>query len=712
MNRPHTVPTWHNKTFISQREAVMKRQNFRGGAHLHKHRRRHLGTRNTTSDSQRRKLMSHGGDAVVFNVSHYANNNSFRVSQVFSKNESTVVQIRYSTGKSVVPIFMMPHHGIAVLESLWETFQTVNNPCLLNNGVTTLCCVSELVKRYHISHKYVQVSKWLCPGGVASTAATIAIPVFHESTSDYETPGDAITQAKSLFEGVPSTGSPSWVQLGSHNTLDGLHDVQLILPDDFVIKHSLVQEWDMETQVHRFFVGVTFSELQVTSTLHNSAALSVITLFRNISSGQVSATLVTENAISSIQDVHTVISTRTINGNTYFFATIRVVTDHTMGISDLLLHPDTIRYAVGLKDIGVREHIVSAHGEDSWDKPCTYADVLADASLLDVNELCSPLYGNHTMEVTVPIGVNLFHDMPAASGFVLHIKMKTENSILTVQVPIDTSSTRRHTHDMQSIVASDLSGRQFALRAGITDMGFHESYPMHPIPLPVVWNDPSFVVSGSVWCIKQEDTDHKHSILGMATPGVTVEDLYVFEFAPGSDSLSTVDAERFLLAAVAAGVKLQMALASLRLFTPTSYPYAQLKLDISLANSLCDRSLSSAAPCTWSNPIIQETISETDLNRIHLHDGTQNSTELTKEWLVDQLERDTKVLLVAPGHPDYVAPIYDEHWEDSAIVNKFMHQQTQRTLFLHPDPTVETAQTTRDNIPVLVVVVALLRPIQ
>jgi hypothetical protein len=413
--------------------------------------------------------------------------NTFSVEQVVDTSSQLLVRVRYSTAHDVVPIFMLPHYGVQSHASLWDTFYNEGNPCMVNNGITTLCCISSLVERYHISSEYKSISRWMCPAGVAHTAASIAIPPLQELAAAAAVAAESSTSTvhaslTGLFPQHRSRDAGAEVRMGAYNGVGGQHAVELLMSRKFIKEHSLLRHGNyssMETdwatvapelEIYRFFVGVTFSQLQHTATISSSSALSVIALIRNSSSNDLVASVVTRNAPSAIEDVVlTLHATPATTPNRVFFARVEVQSSTVSGLRESTIDKDSVRYTLGLAGLGVAAEppepdteSIGELDEGSWYRPCDFVDEMAElVGVVDgtINELmvdgvplCSvqeehiappPRVGDFneaerlSLSVLLPLGFNL--PVYPGSPYVLYVKYDTQNSQVTSQLSLDSA---------------------------------------------------------------------------------------------------------------------------------------------------------------------------------------------------------------------------------------------------------------------------------
>jgi hypothetical protein len=557
---------------------------------------------------------------------NHTNTNTFYVSQVHNVDSFVAVSLSYSTGKSVMPVFMLPRINVNSQEDIWDTFDKSSNPCLLNNGVTSLCCIATLVEKYHVSENYKNFSQWMCPNGSANTAATAAIAALYNATVDTKPYGDKIhTYVQNLFPGYDVNEQDSWVQKGIGDSEDGLHAVQLMLSDDFITNHSLLRQWDQDVEISRFFVGVTFSELQHTSKVHNSAALSVLALFRNTTSNKIIGNVITKDAASSIQDISTKIYTTVDGGNMYFFAEIRLRTCLVLDLLERYIDLSSVRYAIGTYEDGVTGEFVSDAGGMSWYYPCPFK-VMSELSFPEDLELCMPQADDIHLSITIPIGTNIITSVSNGATFILYIKFETENSIVTSQVDLNDvvlypyrSSTTRSVDNADVITPPALLSK-LSFGYGLTDNGFEGTSEMHVVPMHSNMMNHSVVVMGIAGSIITGAVDYKHALIGLSLDGVIVDDVFTFHFLPHPGNHTKLERQRWTLAAVAAANNLQQAILRDEVFTPTTDPSPRLNPDVRMLDILCDSTEYSLASCQWRNPVIDEQISDDDIDTVSLYD--------------------------------------------------------------------------------------------
>ena len=638
-NNAHTMSneqissTWKNKSITSPllfRRWKNPKPYLKSGIHLHL-KDKPVVQSNSTIYRQARRLLHESTSA-------YIDANLFHVSHVHDVDSFVAVSVAYSTGDSVMPVFMLPHTSVDSQENLWNTFNKKSNPCLLNNGVTTLCCIATLVQRYHVSTNYKTISQWMCPNGVANTAATLAISTLYDATINSKSDGNEIhPYVKNLLPGHDTNQGYAWVQPTSGDSENGLHNIQLMLSYDFIAKHSLLRQWDENIMIYRFFVGVTFSELQRTSKIHNSVALSVITLFRNITSNKIIANVITKDAASSIEDVFTTMYTKQNGGNLYFFAKIRLRTSSEFGLPERYINTTSMRYAIGLYENGVTDQ--------PWYHPCEFTQEISKLSLTTKTDLCVPRdEENDHLSIIVPLGANLIDGISNGAPFVLYMKFETENSIVTSQLHLKDvvlypyRNTNTVVDDAYVIAPPELLSK-VSFGYGLTDYGFEGTSAMHVVPTPINMVNDTIAVMSVGGSISTNAVDFKHALTGLSLTGVIVNDVFTFHLFPSPGNHTTLHNQRWLLAAVAAANNLQQAILRGALFTP-SHDHG-LNPDIDMLNNLCDSTQTSLAPCEWKNPVINEEVSDDALDTLLFHDVSSPTPAITttdaRNWINENI---------------------------------------------------------------------------
>jgi hypothetical protein len=416
------------------------------------------------------------------------NTNMFHVEQVYEYGDNVMMQIHYSMSSNVIPIFMIPHPNIQEKSMLWGTFNAANNPCLLHSGVNTLCCINTLTETHKISRIYEELTQFICHGTVASTAATISVPQLYQNTG-----GDNIVDMiHTDFDGLLQDESfHSWADINEEDFTTSKHVVDLHMSREFISKHaintSIRDGLDTGIDVYRFFVGVTFSELQSSNTIQNSATLSVISLLRNSSSGELLCSLVSTDSVSSISRVHMLLYSVSQYNNTYYFMRIEIETDARLGKVETVMDPSSVRWSLGLQGGGVSAELKSRiRGE--WIHSCTFADELvflagvagnfSSTNVCQTNALVTETMT--TLSMIVPIGANLPLDM-----HVLYVKLSTDHTLVTNQMLLATAP-RYAIIDQLPREALLLQERLFLeqsqLAVGLTDTGVVKQIPLELLP--------------------------------------------------------------------------------------------------------------------------------------------------------------------------------------------------------------------------------------
>ncbi|KAJ1464993.1 hypothetical protein T484DRAFT_1757701 [Baffinella frigidus] len=563
--------------------------------------------------------------------SAYLNTNTFDVDQVYEFGDNVMVQVHYSTSSNVIPIFMFPHYNIQEKSMLWGTFNTANNPCLLRNGVTTLCCISALIKTHKISSNYEDISKFLCRDGVASTAATIAIPQLYQATEENTVAGTVHTN----FDGLLQDASfHSYANINEDDSTDGKHVVDLHMSREFISNHSRSIRDGLDTGIdlYRFFIGVTFSELQFTNTIWNSAALSVITLLRNSSSSELLCSLVSKDTLSSISHVQTLLYSVTQYSNTYYFMRIEIETDTRLGSTETAIDPASVRWSLGLQGGGVSTELQSRNKGD-WIQSCTFTHELvslagvsgdfSSANLCQTNTLVTETV--ITLSMTLPIGVNLPLDM-----HVLYTKFTTDHTVVTKQMLLAT--TPRHAIINQlpretALIQERIFLEESHLAIGLTDTGVVKQLQLELLPYQSI-DSGSIVVLGMAGSLVSNASTALGNLISLSMPiGYKIQSLFLVHFV-GSSTLSTLTASEDLHQALHLG----------ELFDPTN---GQEQL-----TDFCNNN----TICISQQVVVNETfVVETEFPPMVLYDDVSDcnitsTSEETVEWVRNKLNANADIM--------------------------------------------------------------------
>jgi hypothetical protein len=624
--------------------------------------------------------------------------NSFRVGHVQQVGSRVVVRVSYTTGDNVVPIFMLPHRNVASLERLSSTFQKRSNPCLRNGGVTTLCCITHMFDSYQISKSYGDVREYMCPGGKSHTSATVSIPLFYHASMQNRGENEVDVFIRDIIP-QPYTGEKtSWVQVGPRDREHGVNEVEFVLSDEFIAQHSIRLQNHNKIVVLRFFIGVTFTQLQKSNKIQNSAAMSVITLFRNITSSRTVASVVTQNGETSIQDVGAKLSMKTTDGVTYFFVDMHIRTHPVSGLPERNIDAESVRYVIGLDSPGVADDVSLSLGPDSWARPCDNKMVMSVLSNTSLDHLCVPVYTEDSMSVTIPVGVDildpgiLFDDNML---LVLHIQMETESSTVTAQIHLETpriiqgglqdmSPGNESTYDE----TRTLSETSFAY--GIAPDGFRHTCNTQLVPIAYPLRNDSVaimsVISNPMFATDVDDID---GVIGMNLDGITLDDLYVFQFLGPTlnDTISVT--QKTIVAATAASNHLKQEILLGKLFYPDDHPSHALHPDFDMLNQLCDVSPASKAPCRWTNAVVNDEVSQQAQDSLFILDSsTPNSAPHSKS-------AELKLLLSSKTS------------EDPDIIDDFIDDRLDKIMFFYSSATFNDLDIPTETTSLFVICVAL-----
>ena len=573
--------------------------------------------------------------------SGYLDTNTFRVEQVYEFGDTVMVQVHYSTSSNVIPIFMMPHYNIQEKSMLWGTFNAANNPCLLHNGVTTLCCISALIETHKISSNYEELTQFLCRDGVASTAATIAIPQLYQATEANAIAGVVHTALGGLLQDVSFN---SWVNINADDSTGGKHVVDLHMSREFISAHSITKSirdgLDTGIDLYRFFVGVTFSELQLSNTIRNSAALSVISLLRNSSSGELLSSLVSQDTFSSISYVQALLYSVSQHNNTYYFMRIEMETDARLGNAETAVDAASVRWSLGLHGGGVAAERQSTDTSD-WIHSCTFSDDLvslagaagafSSANLCQTNTLSTET--GTTLSMTVPIGVNLPLDM-----HVLYIKLSTDHTLVTNQMLLATAPRYAIIDQLPRAAALVeeilfLEGSQLAI--GLTDTGVVKQLQLELLPHQSA-DSGTIVALGMAGSLVSDASTALGNLISLSMPvEYKIQSLFLIHFA-GSSTLSALTASENLHQALHLG----------ELFNVAN----KADIDQDLLTDICNRN----TVCVSHQVVVNETfVLETEFPPIVLYEPVSgpvsdsvsdsnitSTSEETVEWARNKLAQD------------------------------------------------------------------------
>lgn len=533
--------------------------------------------------------------------------NSFTVSQVLDVTDAhqLLVRVRYSTRENVMPIFMLPHRATEVSgaevsagdRGLLDTFLVANNPCTMKNGVTSLCCISSLVQQYHISSEFRNIERWMCHSGVPHTAASIAIPPLQHIAR--QTDLAAVEASAYMGEGTA-------VRVVVFESGTDSRTVDLLLTREFTQQHALVGNTMAhgEVEVYRFFVGVTFSELQLTPSIHNTAALNVITLFRNTSSAQVLATVVTQDAPSAMGDVTSVLYHREVEvlgaRVDAYFVRLGIDTLHASKLPAAFVghaRPESsvqvpsIRYTIGVQGEGVAEDA------GKWERPCEQMrpDWLSLAGVQSTDALCEvarvDALGEPSASVLVPLGA----DLPFGDRYILYVQFDTESSRVTAQVPLVTDAAAARTLAVSAAAPGEPAARAHHLRAlggqGLAAHVVHDVPPWQvhdaqtgPDPARKVavvlgYGDPTpgTALTGSLFAIE-------------APRNCVMNDMFVFHFFGSTERADIAAASTVLVQNVLRGVVFHVD-------APDGVE-ARLQFEEAAVDAVCD-----GAQCVWEHVV-------------------------------------------------------------------------------------------------------------
>jgi hypothetical protein len=614
----------------------------------------------------------------------YTHENSFHVLQVQEVQSDIVVRVSYTTEDAVMPIFMLPPRMVEQLQRVWTTFDAVDNPCLLNKGINTLCCIADMAKRYQISKSYKDLVQYMCPNGRAHTAATIGIHTLYDATVENTNGSEVHTFVQNLLPGYGTTPTDSWVQLGQRDGEHGVHQVELVLSNEFMVQHSLWRRGGENITVYRFFVGVTFAKLQKTKNIHNSAALSVVTVFHNTTSNTVIANVVTEATDSSILDVGANVYVKNINGARHFFADVHMHTNTVLGLPERHINAESVRYVLGLERLGAPDDVSLSYDIDLWTRPCDNNVDLSTLPDTGLDPVCVPVYAEDLMSITVPVGVNIMD----SSKLVLYIKMQTESSVVTAHIHLNDPGLYTQPPEVPADGGGGCIPCDVSFSYGLASDGFRDTLTSQPVPIPSEQrNNNRTALLSVVTSFDSTSLHHTDAFIGMNLDDVRLEDLYVFQFLGAASGETTLVSQRALVSATAASNSLKQAILLGKFFNPQDDPSHVLNPDINLLNELCDSTPTSMAPCRWTNPVADNEITKDASDSLFIYDSSASGSAHDPT----QLKR--VLALQAP--------------EDADIINSFIDTPNGKLMFFHSTTTFNNPDASIESTPVVTICVAL-----